>query len=218
MKKSTEDIPEFKTGKTRKWPAKVEPLPGATRRAPLALQPEHAQPSPEGGTAPPDTDPEARRIAAELSKLHKAGAIKNEQDAKFYANVVKTFGGTYIRSTSPSSDEATLTDEQLVPLPPDGLSAQERAAYYQEDLERAIGEEYIAHDPHPPVFHARQSTQKKKRKRLNSMLRRTQQSLEPLAMTAQTYAELRELVEAQGAILTAREDHPRKPGRPDRKP
>ena len=98
MKKSTDDIPEFKTGKTRKWPAKVEPLPGATRRAPLALQPEHAQPSPEGGNAQPDTDPEARRIAAELSKLHKAGAVKNEQDAKFYANVVKTFGGTYIRS------------------------------------------------------------------------------------------------------------------------
>ena len=42
---------------------------------------------------------------------------------------------------------------------------------------------------------------------LNSMLRRTQQSLEALAMTAQTYAEvLRELEEAQDAVLTARED------------
>ena len=40
-------------------------------------------------------DPEARRIAGELAKLHHAGAIKTEGDASFYANLVRDFGATY---------------------------------------------------------------------------------------------------------------------------
>ena len=39
-----------------------------------------------------DKDAEARSIAAELVRLHKAGAIKNEPDASFYAKLVKRFG------------------------------------------------------------------------------------------------------------------------------
>jgi hypothetical protein len=42
-----------------------------------------------------DTDVEARRIADELVKLHKAGAIKSEQDASFYANLVHLFGASF---------------------------------------------------------------------------------------------------------------------------
>jgi hypothetical protein len=42
-----------------------------------------------------DTDVEARRIADELVKLHKAGAIKSEQDASFYANLIHLFGASF---------------------------------------------------------------------------------------------------------------------------
>ena len=42
-----------------------------------------------------DTDVEARRIADELVKLHEAGAIKSEQDASFYANLVHLFGASF---------------------------------------------------------------------------------------------------------------------------
>ena len=43
---------------------------------------------------------EARRIAGELVKLHKTGAIKNEQDASFYANLVHLFGASFGNETS----------------------------------------------------------------------------------------------------------------------
>ena len=43
-------------------------------------------------------DVEARRIADELVKLHKAGAIKSEQDASFYANLVYHFGAPALLS------------------------------------------------------------------------------------------------------------------------
>ena len=50
------------------------------------------RPSEESGI---DTDVEARRIAYELVKLHEAGAIKSEQDASFYANLVNLFGASF---------------------------------------------------------------------------------------------------------------------------
>jgi hypothetical protein len=37
---------------------------------------------------------------AELVRLYKAGAIKNEQDASFYANLVKSFGASFRNETS----------------------------------------------------------------------------------------------------------------------
>ncbi len=47
-----------------------------------------------------DKDAEARSIAAELVRLHKAGAIKNEPDASFYAKLVKRFGASFGNETS----------------------------------------------------------------------------------------------------------------------
>jgi hypothetical protein len=104
---------------------------------------------------------EAGRIAGELAKLHRAGAIKNDQDASFYASLVRIFGAT----VSPAQEPAPppITSEQLVPGPPRWLSREERAACYAADLEGAIGEEFIDHDPQPPARPARSSTRKKKR-------------------------------------------------------
>ena len=107
---------------------------------------------------------EAGRIATELSKFDRDGAIKSEQDASFYANLIRIFDATYtgpVGSTSP--DHAILTDEQLVPPPPEGLSAEERAAYYQADLENAIGAEYIDRNYQPQVFQSRRSPARKKK-------------------------------------------------------
>ena len=42
-----------------------------------------------------DKDAEARRVATELVRLHKAGAIKSEQDASSYANLVHLFGASF---------------------------------------------------------------------------------------------------------------------------
>ena len=108
---------------------------------------------------------EAHRIAAELVKLHAAGAITgpDDPDAVFYATLLRIFGGTVSASTTPAHDNASgLTPEQLVPEPPPGLSARERMAFYDADLEDAIGAEYIDHDYQRPVFHTRSSTPKKR--------------------------------------------------------
>jgi hypothetical protein len=48
-----------------------------------------------------DTDVEARRIAEELVKLHESGAIKSEQDASFYANLVHLFGASFSAHVGP---------------------------------------------------------------------------------------------------------------------
>ena len=56
------------------------------------------RPSEDSGT---DTDVEARRIVDELVKLHEAGAIKSEQDASFYANLVHLFGASFSAHVGP---------------------------------------------------------------------------------------------------------------------
>ena len=48
-----------------------------------------------------DRDVEARRIAHELVKLHEAGAIKSEQDASFYANLVHLFCASFSAHVGP---------------------------------------------------------------------------------------------------------------------
>ncbi len=48
-----------------------------------------------------DPDAEARRIAGELVRLHKAGAIKSEKDASFYANLIRRFGASFTVRTGP---------------------------------------------------------------------------------------------------------------------
>jgi hypothetical protein len=113
-------------------------------------------------------DPEAQRIAGELVKLHRDGAIKSEQDAEFYASVLKVFDATYEATTAPAIPERIvggLSPEQLVSEPPPGLSARERMEFYQADLADAIGEEYIDHDYQPPAVHTRSSSPTKKRRK-----------------------------------------------------
>ena len=51
--------------------------------------------TPKGEPAGSDLDTEPRRIADELVKLHESGAIKSEQDASFYANLVNLFGASF---------------------------------------------------------------------------------------------------------------------------
>ena len=52
--------------------------------------------------SPKAGDPEARRIAEELVKIHHDGAISGPDDseAHFYATLIYTFGGTYIGKKS----------------------------------------------------------------------------------------------------------------------
>jgi hypothetical protein len=143
MKKSTDDIPEFKTGKRSKWPNKVEPLPGVTRRAPPANPPAQSQPAAtESQEHAPAEDPEARRIADELVKLYRSGAIKSQEDAEFYANLIRTFDATYTGSSAGASAGEHPVD--LVPEPPDGISPQERMEFYAQDLADAFGEQYTS--------------------------------------------------------------------------
>ena len=83
---------------------------------------DHARPSVAPGNTP-YTDPEAGRIARELVKLHRDGAIKSERDASFYANLIRDFGATY---AGPPACAAAEHAPNLVPQPPRGTSPQER--------------------------------------------------------------------------------------------
>ena len=47
-------------------------------------------------------DPEVQRIAGELVKLQRDGAIKSEQDAEFFAAVMGTFSATFTGVTRPA--------------------------------------------------------------------------------------------------------------------
>jgi hypothetical protein len=63
-----------------------EPLPGEKSKKGVPSVPEQLT---------PDQLAEAQRIAAELAKLHKAGALKSAEDAQFFAHLLKVFGATY---------------------------------------------------------------------------------------------------------------------------
>ena len=56
-----------------------------------------------------DVNADADRIAAELVKLHKAGAIKSEQDASFYANLVHLLGASFSAYVGPQGVQARST-------------------------------------------------------------------------------------------------------------
>ncbi len=64
-----------------------------------------------------DTDVEARRIADELVKLHEAGAIKSEQDASFYANLVHLFGASFSAHVVPQVSKQGAPNGLTVPEP-----------------------------------------------------------------------------------------------------
>jgi hypothetical protein len=53
-----------------------------------------------------EQDAEARRVAGELVKLHKAGAISGPEDpeARFYACLLHTFEGEFIGKREPETD------------------------------------------------------------------------------------------------------------------
>jgi hypothetical protein len=81
--------PRHTTGK----PASVEPLPSKTTQT--------EQPGSAGKISLTSTvagdDPEAHRIAGELVKLHRDGAISGPDDpeAHFFASLLHAFGATY---------------------------------------------------------------------------------------------------------------------------
>jgi hypothetical protein len=87
----------------------------------------------------------AHRIAGELVKMHRDGAIKGADDpeAQFYSPVLHTFGGTYASKRSDKKEAPTgpyvPTKEQLVIVPP-GLTRKERMKFLQDDLDEAFGE------------------------------------------------------------------------------
>jgi hypothetical protein len=63
---------------------------------------------PETGLPPSAPAAEAGRIAGELAKLHRAGAIKNEQDASFYAGLIHLFGATVSPAQEPTPPPISL--------------------------------------------------------------------------------------------------------------
>jgi hypothetical protein len=82
---------------------------------------------------------EARRIAYELLKLQRDGAIKEPADALFFASLIRDFCATYIapkRTAAP--DPAGLcvpTAMQRVRVP-SGLSSEERQAFAEGSRRR----------------------------------------------------------------------------------
>jgi hypothetical protein len=87
---------------------------------------------------------EARRIAGELLKLHRDGAIKGPADESFFARLIRDFCATYTaaRRTSPLdlSCPYVPTAMQRVRVP-SGLSLEERQSCLQKDLDDAIAYE-----------------------------------------------------------------------------
>jgi hypothetical protein len=77
----------------------------------------------------------------------RAGAIKTAADASFYANLIRDFVATYAGSPGVAVDYPPVA---RVPQPPHGISPQERMEFYQADLARAFGEEFIFSDYQPP--------------------------------------------------------------------
>ena len=107
-----------------------------------------------------DTDVEARRIAGELVKLQKAGAIKNEQDASFYANLIRRFGASFTVRPGPVAANSGVPNGRTVPEPgkpytptaarrvkvPRGLSRKQEAEFLTRDLEEALAYEPTAEE------------------------------------------------------------------------
>ena len=110
---------------------------------------------------------EARRIAGELDRLHRDGAIASKNardpDAVFYARLLRDFGATCTgRSGSRQNAPKILPDGEFaprpgaenqwkVPDPPPGLNWAERQKFYMDDLRDAIGDEWITAPPGCPA-------------------------------------------------------------------
>ena len=92
---------------------------------------------------------EARRIAGELLKLHRDGAIKEPSDASFLARLIRDFSATYTapKRTAPPDPAGPYvpTAMQRVRVPA-GLSLEERQSFLQKELEDAIAYEPSAEE------------------------------------------------------------------------
>ena len=92
---------------------------------------------------------EARRIADELLKLHRDGAIKGAADASFFARLIRDFCATY---TAPKRTAAPDPACPYVPTAmqrvrvPSGVSLEERQSFLQKDLDDAIAYEPSAEE------------------------------------------------------------------------
>ena len=74
-----------------------EPLPGESQPKSAVLPSENSEisiPSVPDAELTPEQLAEARRIAAELKRLRRDGAISNMADAQFYATLLKAFGAS----------------------------------------------------------------------------------------------------------------------------
>jgi hypothetical protein len=119
----------------------------SSKTAPNRQEPETSKRTATSATTglSPDQLTEARRIAGELVKLHKRGAVKDATDpeACFCATLLQTFGGTVVDAgDKPTEPPTKLTNEQKVRIPA-GLRGRALADYLQRDLEDAIGAEYL---------------------------------------------------------------------------
>ena len=114
-----------------------------------------AAPKQESGSAAPPTatvadsrpsvaepleefDVKASRIAGELVKLHRDGAIKGPADALFFACLIRDFSATYSAIDSnelKTSPPISLNQRVRVPH---GLSRKQHECFVQKDLEDAI--------------------------------------------------------------------------------
>ena len=130
--------------------ANVAATGNASRNHDATDAPGASQPVEPNPTAKNSADfKEARRIADELLKLHRDGAIKGPSDASFFARLIRDFGATY---TAP---KRTAVPDPAGPYVPtamqrvrvsSGVSLEERQSFLQKDLDDAIGYEPSAEE------------------------------------------------------------------------
>ena len=125
--------------------ANVAATGNAPRNHDATDAPGPSQPVEQNPTAKNGADfKEARRIADELLKLHRDGAIKGAADASFFARLIRDFCATY---TAPKRTAAPDPAGPYVPTAmqrvrvPSGLSFEERQSFLQKDLDDEIAYE-----------------------------------------------------------------------------
>ena len=95
-------------------------------------------------TLQPDApESEAHRIAAELVRLHRDGAIRSHKDASFYAHLLCHFDAAYTGPVSNTDEDDQPgrympTKQQRVRVP-SGLTMEERQRFLQKDLDEMAG-------------------------------------------------------------------------------
>jgi hypothetical protein len=128
-----QQIKAFLAARSSHQPASERPSPSSFAFKPQSMpvakdMASHGSPSSGPVTAPlsPPTavfETEARRIAAELERLHRDGAIANksvrDRDACFYAKVLRDFGATY--TGSGSTKPIALDQDEARGNPPPGV-------------------------------------------------------------------------------------------------